>query len=211
MPASIIMVGMISSCLCRRVLPLGLLLASLCLTSCVRWNLGARVREAGEVRVGADISHPVDGMIYNGRYVFAPVVEYKPRTPLVYTSWEERPADAREQRRSGRTVVAEIAFPEGGSPHFLRALRAMPEGAVPAPCTLNLPATERSFGTMASNREAKKRGIRAFAAPLDYVVDPVLSVVSTPFYWLYACGHNLFTGGKFNKEGLKRYERESSF
>ncbi len=195
----------------RLLLPCCLLLACLSLSGCVRWNFGERLREANAWHVGADTAHPVDGKLYGGRYVYAPVVEYVPRTPVVSAGLHATPAKAVHQRRSGRTVVAELEFPKGEAPRFVRALPAMPADAVAHPYTLKLPATERSFGTMAINRVKKSRRARYFAAPHDYVVDPVLSIVSTPFYWLYVGGHIIVTGGDPGWETFKRYEKASSF
>ncbi len=175
---------------------------SLMFTSCVRWNLGARVREASETRMGADIAHPVDGKLYDGRYLFAPVVEYKPRTPIVSAGWYPSPAVATQQRRTGRTVVAEIEFPKGEPVRFVRALHAMPKGVVGHPYTFNMRATERSFGTMVCDRSRQGRAARAAEAPLTYVVDPVLSLVSTPIYWVYLTGRMLVTGGRTGWEKL---------
>ncbi len=161
---------------------------SLLFSSCVYWNIGSRLSEQGETRRGADIAHPVDGLLYGGRYMFAPEVEYVPRTPIISAGEHEMPSLATKVRRTGRVVVAEVEFPKKGGARFVRALRSMPADAQGLPFTRNLPATSRTYGTTVSNRTESGRYFRGASAPFTYVVDPVLSVFSTPIYWIYSGG-----------------------
>ncbi len=180
----------------RRFLPLAaaLFALSLTLSSCVRWNIGERIRQGSETRTGADIAHCVDGKLYDGRYVVAPEVTYRPKSRWVYAGLKPRPAEAADIKRTGRSIIAEIQPAQGQEPaRFVRSVRALPAGAKATAFAPLPPATEDSLGTTACNHNRAGKHLRLAAAPF-YVIDPLLNVVSTPFYWLYVGGKTLVTG-----------------
>ncbi len=169
---------------------------TLSLSSCVRWNIGDRIRQSAETRTGADIAHPVDGKVYNGRYVCAPEVTYRPKSRWVYAGLHSRPAAATEVKPTGRVIIAEIEPAHGKEPaRFVRSVRALPAGATSAQLMPIPPATEASYGSMACNLNEKGRYTTVAAAPF-YVIDPVLNVLSTPFYWCYVGVKTLVTGSE---------------
>ncbi len=180
----------------RSFLPLAAVLCGLSLTlsSCVRWNIGDRIRHSAETRTGVNISRPVDGLIYNGRYVCAPEVTYRPKSLWVYGGLRERPVAATQVKRTGRIVIAEIKPAKDKEPaRFVRSVRSLPAGATAAPFHRRPPLTEASLGTTVCNHGENGKWIQMAAAPF-YVIDPALNVLSTPFYWAYVGIKTLVTG-----------------
>lgn len=192
---------------------LSLPLAAAVLLSSCSWHLGAGIREAHEVRTGVDISRPVDGKLYAARnpldgwdyYVQAPVVTYNPDTPIVAAGQDMFlkgiPDGARNVKDTGdfrwcrvlREVTggvttgnyAELRQTNDGS-LFVESLPAgaRPAGVIhPEPgCTAPL-YIKREFTRWHAPASV-------LAAPLDYVVDPILSLVTTPVYLIIepVCG-----------------------
>ncbi len=135
----------------------------LLLPSCVRWNIGACIRELGEERMGVDVAHPVGGRRYERKeketgttmfYVRAPEVRYRQSTPLV--EWvdslgmgvERSPRRVRDVQPTGRELLAccdveyvrrPAGVPGFGHPFsheklmFRKEVDSLPPEATPAP------------------------------------------------------------------------------
>ncbi len=131
----------------RHALRLLLLLAALLLPSCVRWHIGAAIRDAADYRVGVDVTQPLDGKVYElpdearkkprSYYTCAPEVRYRlERLPLV--EFDEVPFEppharaAKNLRPTGRTLLVRYEYER----EPLRGLEHKLYGALPAmrPC-----------------------------------------------------------------------------
>ncbi len=212
--------------------PAAILSLAVCLLfpSCVRWHLGAAIRDAVDVRVGVDVEHPVGGKVYmrelpakpNGLlereyYAHAPEVSYHQSTPWV--EFDDAPGEpplarpAVRVRPTGRVVLARFKHERErwrGLEHKLlhvqkpsRATYCEEVSAPPPGATLTLrePREDAPAPTVASlgTREHRRSLTAAIvAAPFDYVVDPVLSSVSTVLFWTGAAVVGGCTCGVFS-------------
>ncbi len=185
-------------------LPLLTCAAALLLPSCKQWFIGEHLRGSSTTYMGVDIFHPVDGNIHANlgqgapssleAYVIAPEVTYTRRTPW----WEVnghalgdlsyKPAEqAYDIRPTGRVVIAKIdtkgfnqivsALPKGLTPMDARDVGSLDQMAywnADRPCP-------RHLGEL-GEPEQEKPGFarRALISTCDYVVDPLLNIISGP-------------------------------
>lgn len=160
--------------------------------SCVVWNTGERIREAAVTYTGVDVSRPVGGLLYESRsdvgfyYMQAPEVTYRERTPMVQVPWLDIGTEvaATEIRDTGKVLWVRRAV-EGkdkekrlhpaqvleSPPNDLTVARVSGE-PVPAPAA-------KEMGAYGINRDAGYAKAQLLSAPCRYVVDPLLSTVST--------------------------------
>ncbi len=109
----------------RHALRLLLLPAALLLSSCVRWHIGAAIRDSSDRRVGVDVTQPLDGKVYElpgearkkprSYYTCAPEVRYRlERLPLVaFDDAPFEPPHARaavDLRPTGRTLLVRYEY-----------------------------------------------------------------------------------------------------
>ncbi len=169
------------------------LAAALLLPSCLQWNIGENIRECAERRVGID-----PRVIYRcgkgqERVSVAQEVSYKADTPLVNTIPLPASAKAYDVTPTGHYRKAKLHHPklEGtkatvGERYEVGGQELTVKSSyldARSPLGLNT----RSMGSVERVRGAWYPAAVVAAAPFDYVVDPALSVVTTPFLWL-GCG-----------------------
>ncbi len=165
--------------------------------SCVQWNIGKRIRQAGEVHTGVDVFHPVDGKLYRApsesgydmAWVRAPEVSYTRRTELVTSETYEQlwggslHSTARNIHPSGREHWA-LVYRDGMK--HARGFKSL--ASPPPPHTPSVPAEQPDrhdvfgkwaddYGSLSHTEAGTAR--RLAAAPFDYLIDPALSAVST--------------------------------
>ncbi len=176
----------------------------LLLPSCKQWFIGEHLRGSDTTYTGVDIFHPVDGKIHANlrqdaprsleAYVIAPEVTYTKRTPwwkvnrhalgdLSYEPSEQ----AYDICPTGRVVIAKIDT-EG----FDKIVRGLPKGLTPMDArdvgSLERMAywdadrlNPRYLGELGEQEQEKASFVRrALISTCDYVVDPLLNVVSGP-------------------------------
>ncbi len=170
-----------------------LLLLSLLLPSCVRWNIGERIRSATAVYVGADTRHPVDGKIYRSNcqvYMYAPEVTFRMRLaivePFAVKVWPRR--TGLDVTPTGRIVLVENDWIDG--PKLVDELppdcRVLEGGNWTA--ELHFPIENNELGLLPGGQNSRgSLGAQIFAAPFDYCIDPLLSAVTSPL-WLPILG-----------------------
>ncbi len=191
----------------KRLLPLlaAALILILLAPACTRWHVADRLRDVHTTYTGVNIYQPVDGKIYyregknygmEPHYVIAPEVTYKRRTHLINSDGKANfyplPAVSQNLRPTGRVVVAEFdychgfrgihpALPEGlvskeapkenqGSIRPRGAVHWRPEGNAPMD----------SLGILSQQEEPPGIGRRLLIGTCDYVVDPLLNIISVP-------------------------------
>lgn len=171
---------------------LALGLVAVLLPSCVIWNTGERIREAEVTYTGVDVSRPVGGILYESRsdvgfyYMQVPEVTYRERTPMVQVPWLDIGTEvaATEIQDTGkvhwvRRVVEEK--PKERGLHLDRVLENPPDDLSVAR-VLNEPGRTpgaKEMGAYGINRDAGYAKAQLMSAPCRYVVDPLLSTVST--------------------------------
>ncbi len=175
--------------------------AVLLFPSCVQWNIGENIREGAQICVGADLRECYDvpdelNVDYNtwphgggkSLRILAPEVCFRPDYPLVSTNWKNLPR-AKEVQPTGayRKVTRSMVV-------IFRGEKAEVGGR----CEVPNPAALRRIGSRGiwaevrpAEPQERKCGkwypLAAIAAvPFDYVIDPALSVVTTPFFWVGA-------------------------
>ncbi len=175
------------------------MMLALPLTSCMRWHTTDRLRDTLTTYTGADIYHPVDGMIHSGiddegektHYVLAPEVAYKHRSPIINSdgfNYYHEPPYAKELRPTGRTLVVEME-----NYCFKRVVPRLPQGvkaeAVPPPEKRNfwnMPGWRAAdthayaLGELACQQEQPSTARRVLIGTCDYVVDPMLNLITFP-------------------------------
>lgn len=166
--------------------------AACLLPSCVIWKTGERIREAEVTYTGVDVSRPVGGLLYESRsdvgyyYMQAPEVTYRERTPIVKVPWLDIGTEVaatgikdtgrvRWVRREaeGKTIKKKL-YPGqvlAGPPDDLTVARVLSEPG-PSPDAREMGASEMNFG-------AGYARAQLLSVPCRYVVDPLLSTVST--------------------------------
>ncbi len=120
---------------------------ALLLPSCVRWHIGAAIRDAADRRVGVDVTQPLDGKTYElpkedrkeprSYYTRAPEVRYRLK-PLPLVEFDDAPSEPPHAREAvdlcptGRALL--IRYEYEGEP--LRGLEQKFYGALPLirPC-----------------------------------------------------------------------------
>jgi len=166
--------------------------AALLLPSCVIWKTGERIREAEMTYTGVDVSRPVGGLLYESRsdvgfyYMQAPEVTYRERTPLVKVPW-----------LGIGTEVAATEIKDTGKVHWVRREaegKAIKKKLYPGQVLANppddlsvarvlsepLPTPDaREMGALEMKRDARYAKAQLLSEPCRYVVDPLLSTVST--------------------------------
>ncbi len=199
----------------HRLLPFLLgLLVLLLLPSCVRWDLGGTIRERAELRVGVNpneryacppefaASVALRAGVY--RTVFlAPEVTYRTHSPLINGVPLSSPARVSALTPTGhmRVVVMFYRKPDGWRtwvgercdlpPGELKPLvAAVGERKKVAPHYEEFDSHRLGFAGV--QRDRWYPVLAGAALPLDYVVDPLLSVVSTPVFWGAAWVHRFF-------------------
>ncbi len=182
--------------------------ATVLLPSCAQWNIGKKIRESAETHIGIN-----DRMQYNYHeeslpegyrlHYIAPELRYRLRTPLVdYRAFDE--VGERYYAYASRVVEDDIV-PTGRLRHVTDT--KMPGEAsrteigdvceTPVEKLTRRPGLESRSTPIASRTHLGSAGRErstwypaavVAAAPFDYLIDPVLSVASTPFLWLGCAG-----------------------
>lgn len=183
--------------------------------SCISWQTGERMRAAHEVYTGLDVNDPADGKIYHrpvsglqlprNCYVLAQEKTYQREVPPVKDVsglQRQRKDEAYNLRPTGRVVPVMLRLDKKGNYVFERALTALPKGLVADDADISPLLTQaRENARQEGNKQyilpaelgenGKPQitqlgaGRRVLIAGCDYVVDPVLSVISTPVVWGY--------------------------
>ncbi len=164
------------------------------LPSCAQWQLGEHLNDAHSTYTGLDVAHPTDGKLYRPAqatagtampfYITAPEVTYKLYPHPVLRLHEELPpwlmyAQSDKVSPTGRTITARI---EDDGKRGLVAVKipALPAGLVAEDAT----ATEGQRMLAILSEERKEPGVmrRALIGACDYLLDPLLTLISTPVY-----------------------------
>ncbi len=169
------------------------LAVALLLPSCLQWNIGENIRESAERRIGIDPT----ALYHCGKgkdgVTVAREMSYKADTPLVNTIPLPAPAAAYDAKPTGYYREAELHYRK------LDGMRATVgeryevggrklERRASGPLCDDLSEFDtRSMGSVERVRGPWYPAAVVAAAPFDYVVDPALSVVTTPFLWV-GCG-----------------------
>ncbi len=191
----------------------------LLLPSCVKWDMGGCIREAAETRVGVNTNEryacppeaaaaaaPADPRragLY--RTVFlAPEVTYHCHSPMVNTVPLPAPSAVSGITPTGnlRVVVMFYRKPDGWQTRVRdrwEGNRAELEPLAENPEPRKRPPLYEEWDSHRLGCAEVRRGrwyplLAAAALPFDYLIDPALSVVSTPVIWGYACLRSLFQG-----------------
>ncbi len=175
-----------------KAIPSLILATTALLMSSCQWNIGELIRASTAVHVGADTLHPVGGVYYvvpNGRglhntYAYAPEVTYRVQHRL--TEWQAigTPAHfAEDVTPTGRILLVQFRYP------YPVIVDKLPEGAVKRPMkeVRQRRYHDHRLGYFPSERSSRGSvGAQILAAPFDFCIDPVLTLVSTvaggPFY-----------------------------
>ncbi len=184
---------------------------ALLLPAC-QWNIGKLIRADSAVYVGGDVRKPVDAVVYcdegHNCYAWVPEVTYGTEPALVeFVGMGPLPRRVVKFQPTGRTILVRIG---GAGMHPPEKLDALPEGARPfrlsqgewpwaSPCPHASTPADRQSDWVSLYAEWDHRWLGDFegeestrgsfgsqlaAAPFDYVIDPALSVVTTPFYMI---------------------------
>ncbi len=173
------------------LLPAFALLAAALLPSCISWDIGGHLRDMQTRYTGVDVAHPVDGKLYRPAdsrescyYVTAPEITYTFAWPAMQNGWGMQvvmPAPG-DVRPTGRLVTAKVGpAPEGVSGWQPQAteIAALPRGVHAE----ELPRDQRaphSPACLAASRRKPGLARRALIGTCDYVVDPLLNVITPP-------------------------------
>ncbi len=164
--------------------------------SCVQWNIGERIREAGQRHTGGDICHPVDGKVYSiptpgvnnskDYFVMAQEVTYRRRPPLFSNDYDLfwgalgvacAPEEAVDVQPTGRIIAAAISCDGDMVPRsFKKQVNAIPAFATAMPVGNMVSLETKSpfdYGSISHTEASTTRKLAA--APFDYVVDPILT------------------------------------
>ncbi len=162
---------------------------SLIIPGCVQWNIGERIREQAEVRVGADVTQRF--VCETTRQLLAPEVTYRAATPLITLLDDKDPA-AQELTPTG--YLREVSLPPLKGVgyklprHARTTVRERWQGAPPPesergeyvePGYTPTADSVRWLGCAGVRQEEGYTLAATLAAPFDYVIDPVLSAVSS--------------------------------
>ncbi len=165
--------------------------------SCIQWNIGECIREAGQIHTGVDICHPVDGKVYSiptpgvnnckDYFVKAQEVTYRRRPPLFSNDYDLfwgalgvacAPEEAVEVQPTGWIFVAAISCDSDMLPlSFKKQVDAIPASATARPVGNVVSSENKSpldYGSVSHTEASATRKLAA--APFDYVVDPILTV-----------------------------------
>ncbi len=174
------------------------------LTSClVQSNIGDRIREGAEVYTGADVRHPVDGKIYrtadmnsyDDAFVRAKEVTYMRHTPwLTEKKYLKNRAEAQQVTPTGRVLAVQVISFENRPEFYRQTVPQLPAGVRAAQAVMTDDNRIESYGVISKTDCGPWR--KAAAAPFDYLLDPVISGVSTvggsvgliiysPFKWMW--------------------------
>ncbi len=177
-------------------LALSLFAATALLPSCAQWQLGEHMSDAQTTYTGVNLCCPVDGKFYRPAelqanqaipfYITAPEVTFKlhphPRLRLC----EEIPdwlmyAPASEVEPTGRIVTARIT--DGGvrGPEA-EEIPALPDGLIAEVVTDTCPEEQHMLAILSEKREEPSLARRALIGTCDYLLDPLLTLISTPVY-----------------------------
>ncbi len=174
---------------CLQITAAAFALHVLLLPACVQWNMGERIRESAETRVGADVTQRF--VCAETQQTLAPEVTYRAETPLITFLREDEDPAAREVTPTGQLRVVSLPRVKGlsyflprrarttvherwtGNPHPAREEDAVPLGYSPTA------DNARWLGTAERRREEDYALKAALAAPFDYCLDPVLSTASS--------------------------------
>lgn len=184
-------------------------------SSCISWQTGERLRAQYAVYTGLDTDHPVDGKVYyyamNGNqlpencYVLAPEVNYHKDIPIckdVSGLYRQPKEEACHVRPTGRVVPVILRRDSRGNYVFERSLTALPKGLIADDAAISpLLAQARENARQEGNKQhvipaehggtanpqlsQPRLGRRILITGCVYVVDPLLSVISTPVVWGY--------------------------
>ncbi len=183
------------------------------LPSCTCWQLGERLRAPYTTYTGLDIERPADGKIYHSAtrdwevaetcYVWAPEKTYNIIPPL----WHDASGlsyppekEAGNLHPTGRVVPVVLQRDENGSYRYARSLSALPDGLVSGDYNISPQLTQaRENARQAGNKQrplpAEKGtdntpvrmepglGKRILIGCCDYVVDPMLTIMTIPVEW----------------------------
>ncbi len=185
------------------------------LPSCTCWQLGERLRASCTTWTGLDIERPVDGKIYHKPthgwavaefcYILAPEKTYNIIPPLTCdASGLHYPPEkvAGNLTPTGRVVPVALRRDVNGSYQYARSLSALPGGLVAEDYAASPQLTQSRENTRQSGNKQRPLpaedgsdnarytepglGRRVLIGTCDYVVDPLLTVVTIPVEWSYS-------------------------
>ncbi len=202
----------------RRLLPLLFLTLLLLLPSCVQWDIGQNIRECAELRVGVNPNvrytcppeaaasvaprDPQRPGLY--RTVFlAPEVTFRTHSPLINGAPLSEPARVSDITPTGHLRVVAMFYrkPDGWRTVVGERCDLPPEELTPFVAAegdrkkrppLYSELDSHRLGCAGAQRSKWYPAAAVAAAPFDYVIDPLLSVVSTPVLWVGAAVYSLF-------------------
>ncbi len=173
----------------KSILPL--LLTATLLTSCTRWHFGENIRESCETHVGIDPS-----MLYHigkgqQRITLAREARYEADTPLLTFAPFPDPAGAQDIRFTGKYRQATLVHHKIGGTEAKVGERIDPgnrrmEQEDTGSRYGGIRLTKRSMGSAEVETGSGHTAAVIAAAPFDYVIDPLLSLATTPVYWVGA-------------------------
>ncbi len=175
----------------RWMIPFLACAAAILMPSCISWDIGGHLKGRQTTYTGVDIAHPVDGKLYRPArgqescfYVTAPEVTYTYTYPAMLNGYGMQvvmPAASNVQP-TGRIITARIepaSHSYVGAQHEARALSVMPGGL----CAEESGPTEHATpcpAVLGWEREEPSLARRALIGTCDYVVDPLLNIVTPP-------------------------------
>ncbi len=193
----------------------------LLLPSCVRWDIGQNIRECAETRVGVNpyerYACPADAPELASvalsdpqrpgrcRHVFlAPEVTYRMDSPFINSVPLSGPAEVSEVVPTGelRVVALYLRKPDGCQIRVgerYKGERAAltpyvePEKSDRLPTLTEGGQNSHRLGCVEVRQDEGYFWYAAAAAPFDYLIDPALSLLSTPVFWGYAFVASFFS------------------
>ncbi len=174
---------------CLQITAAAFALHVLLLPACVQWNMGERIRESAETRVGADVTQRF--VCAETQQTLAPEVTYRADTPLVSFGRDVEPV-AHDVTPTGQLRVVELPAPKGARhmmlPRHVRTTVRERWAGTPQPGRAATPHrisyritadNARWLGTAERQRGDYYRLRAILAAPFDYCIDTALTVLST--------------------------------
>ncbi len=172
---------------CLSITTAALLLHALLVPTCVRWNIGANIREATERHIGINPGEAYDIACPEGTITVARELSYEEDTPLIAVALEFPTAQNIHMGEHYRRVTIrrnKLFGPRSdvGERYELAELPQTRNRLSQGNVSLN----PRSMGSAEVERSATHPWAVAAAVPFDYLIDPALSAVSsaavTPFF-----------------------------
>ncbi len=172
----------------RTPLILAALLGLALLPSCARWHIGKNIRESCETRLGIDPSALY--RVGNSELRLAREARYEADTRLVTIGPFPPAPAARHVEHTGHYREARVLDnnkilgpkAEVGERHAPGKARLVREN--PLAYNRSITLNTRSMGCVAVEKQPGHTAAVIAAAPFDYLLDPALSLVSTPILWL---------------------------